>query len=292
MKHTGTLYVVATPIGNLEDITARALRILGEVDLIAAEDSRQSRKLLDRYGISKPLLAHHQHNQSKSSAKLIEKLIGGKSIALICDAGTPLISDPGTILVRNAHQNGIRVVPVPGASALSSALSVCGLEFNTVHFEGFLPSRHRARIERLEELVNLESALIFFEAPHRIVQSLEDMVEVLGAGRKACLAREMTKLHEQVRVNKLEQLCALVRENPQQLKGEFVVITEPMARSTHEIDANVERTLSILIEELTPRKAVEVTAKVFGLSRNALYKRSLELQAQNVSDSNDDTSEN
>ena len=276
----GTLYIVGTPIGNLDDISARAINTLSAVDVIAAEDTRQSRKLLDRYGIKTPLVAYHQHNESSTTTKLIDRLQTGQRIALVCDAGTPLISDPGVHLVKAAHQNSIQVIPIPGASALSCALSVCGLDICPFHFEGFLPARRTARTKRLQQLAKLQSALVFFEAPHRILQSLEDMVEVLGAERQACFAREMTKLHEQVQFHELAQLAQTLRINAEQLKGEFVVIVASESQPIRDIDTQVEHTLEILIAELSARKAVEITAKIFGIRRNRLYQRSLELQAK------------
>lgn len=290
MDQTGTLYIVGTPIGNLEDISARALRTLEEVDMIAAEDTRQSRKLLTRYGITTPLVAHHQHNQSRSTDSLLKQLLKGQHIALISDAGTPLVSDPGETLVNDAHQHGIQVVPIPGASALSAALSVCGLDINPVYFEGFLPARNAGRKQRLQQLADHQCALVFFEAPHRIMQSLDTMIEVFGVNRQACIAREMTKLHEQVQVDKLANLKQLFCDNSEFLKGEFVVIIAPPDKAKREIDAEVERTLEILIEEMSPRKAAEVTAKIHGVSRNALYKYTLQLQSEASSDSNTETS--
>ena len=211
MKPLGHLYIVATPIGNLADISVRALEVLKNVDVIAAEDTRQSRKLLSHFGIKTPVIAHHQHNETKSTLKLHQRLLDGESIALVSDAGTPLVSDPGATLVKSAHENGIRVIPIPGASAVSSALSVCGLKFRQFHFEGFLPSSSGDRKRRIRQLSELDSALVFFEAPHRIVASLEDLTDTLGRAREVCIAREMTKVYESIRVGKLgditEQVC-------------------------------------------------------------------------------------
>ncbi len=280
MKSPGNLYIVATPIGNLADITARALEALSEVDVIAAEDTRHSRRLLAHFGIRTPLIAHHQHNQSKSAGALVQRLTAGESIALICDAGTPLISDPGAHLVKAARGNGIRVIPIPGASALSSALSVCGLELRRFHFEGFLPARQAERIRRLKELKDLDSGLVFFEAPHRIAQSLEDMAEALGENRDSCVAREMTKLHEGILHGALGQLAAEVRGNAEALKGEFVVIVGEGERSKSDIDDTVERALMILAEETSPRKAAEIASRIFDVRRNPLYRRILEMQSE------------
>ena len=280
MKPPGHLYIVATPIGNLADISARVLEVLKKVDVIAAEDTRQSRKLLGHFGIKTPVIAHHQHNEVKSALKLNQRLLDGESIALVSDAGTPLVSDPGATLVKTAHENGIRVIPIPGASAVSSALSVCGLKFRQFHFEGFLPSSSGDRKRRIRQLSELDSALVFFEAPHRIVASLEDLTDALGSAREVCIAREMTKVYESIRVGKLEDITEQVRENVDEIKGEFVVIVGPASRSKRGIDLQIDQTLNILMQELTPRKAAEITARIFGVRRNLLYQRTLELQSE------------
>jgi len=285
MTQTGTLYIVATPIGNLEDISARALKILNDVDVIAAEDTRQSRKLLQRHAINTPLLAYHQYNQSNVTVKLLERLQAGAQIALVSDAGTPLISDPGETLVASAHQLSIKVVPIPGASALSSALSVCGFRVNPMHFEGFLPTRRMARIERLKALQPLSTALVFFEAPHRIADSLQDMLQTLGEKRHACIAREMTKLHEQILVGTLKAVRHFYIDNSQHRKGEFVVIIAPPVELQHEINTDAVRTLTILLEELSARKAAELAARIHGVGRNALYRLTLQMQAEQGSNS-------
>lgn len=277
MNEPGKLYVVATPIGNLEDISPRALRVLGEVDVIAAEDTRHSRKLLDRYGISTPLVSHHQHNQSKTVGRLINRLRKGENIALISDAGTPLISDPGATLVRSAHDCGAKVIPIPGASALTCALSVCGFEISQFHFEGFLPAKRLARIQRLKELAVQNCCLVFFEAPHRIKQSLKDMAEVLGQDHPACIVREMTKLHENIHRGSVGELSQQFCDQPASRRGEFVVIVKHSAEKKREISPEVEKNLSILLDELSPKKAAKVAADIFGLGRNALYKQTLKM---------------
>src|SRR5512137_2356100 len=194
---TGTLYIVATPIGNLEDITLRALRILKEADVIAAEDTRHSQKLLSKYAIHTPLTSYHDHNKEEKAPVLVSRLMDGKNVALVSDAGTPGISDPGYFLINLAIDQKVPVVPIPGATAAIAALSISGLPTDRFVFEGFLPSRHTARIKRLEELKTEERTIIFYEAPHRIAQALDDMRTVLG-DRKAVLTRELTKVHEQV----------------------------------------------------------------------------------------------
>ncbi len=278
MKPPGILYIVATPIGNLQDISARALEILREVDLIAAEDTRHSRKLLDYFGLRKPLTSHHQHNQSKSAKRLIQRLLEGDSIAVITDAGTPLVSDPGARLVKSAHRHGVRVIPIPGPSALSAALSVCGFDFRSIHFEGFLPANQADRTRRLKQLAEIEAGLVFFEAPHRVEKSLLDMVCTLGEKRAACIAREMTKLHESIQVGELGQLAERFGLDQERRKGEFVVIIDQARLPPREIDSQVERALKILSEETSPRQAAEITAKIFNVRRNLLYRRILAWQ--------------
>ncbi len=284
MTPPGNLYIVATPIGNLQDISTRALTVLAEVDFIAAEDTRHSRRLLDNFGINTPMVAYHQHNQSKRGKKLIQQLLEGASVAVVTDAGTPLIADPGAQLVKHAHQQGIQVIPIPGASALSAALSICGFDIGRFHFEGFLPARQNERLRRLQQLKELTVALVFFEAPHRIVQSLDNMTQVFGAKRLACLAREMTKIHETVRVDRLAQLVRQTQNNQPQRKGEFVVIVEPDQPPLHVITPQVEQAIKILSEELSPRKAAAIAAKIFGLRRNLVYRQVLTWQNESPDD--------
>lgn len=284
MNKHGKLYVVATPIGNLEDISPRALRALHEADLIAAEDTRHSRKLLRRYGISTPLVPHHRHNQPKSVSRLINRLQKGQSIALISDAGTPAISDPGATLVRNARECGARVIPIPGASALTCALSVCGFEVSEFHFAGFLPAKRSARVRRLKDLAAQNCCLVFFEAPHRIKQSLADMSEALGHEQPACIVREMTKIHESLHHGSIGELSREFGSHPESPRGEFVVIVRNSPAPEQEIDAQVRKSLSILLDELSPKKAAQVAAAVFGLNRNALYKQTLKMHRAGTED--------
>ncbi len=278
MTATGTLYVVATPIGNLEDMTLRAIRILGEVDVIAAEDTRHSQKLLQRFGISTSVIPFHQHNQAKQSGRLIRILLSGKDIAMICDAGTPLISDPGRALVDAAHEHEISLVPIPGASALTCALSVFGLPTEKLMFVGFLPSRQSERLTQLRQLSAHRGSLLFFEAPHRIVQSLKDMCETFGDDCRAGIAREMTKLHEVVRTGSLAQLLELVNRNAEHRKGEFVIGIDNSGYQDVEDHESIDRMLEILMEETSASKSAELLARMRGTSRNALYKRALQIK--------------
>ena len=284
---SGTLYIVATPIGNLEDMTPRALRVLSEVDLIAAEDTRHSGKLLRHFGIHTEMFALHEHNERDQAPKLIDWLRGGKSIALISDAGTPLISDPGFALVRAAHLATVPVVAIPGASALVAALSVSGLPSDRFVFEGFLPARGPARRAALERLRAEARTLIFYESPHRILESLHDLAEVFGAEREATIARELTKQFETVRAGKLGELLAWVTRHDEQQLGEFVLLVHGAPRANEDTDESVEaeRVLRILLQELPVSQAAELAAHITGAAKNRLYKRALTMRA----DRGDDT---
>ena len=224
---SGTLYIVATPIGNLEDITLRAIRILKEADVIAAEDTRHTQKLLNKFDIHTPLTSYHDHNKEEKAPVLVSRLLEGKNVALVSDAGTPGISDPGYFLINLAIDQKIPVVPIPGATAAIAALSVSGLPTDRFVFEGFLPSKHTARLKRLEELAKEERTIIFYEAPHRILQTLEDMHTVLG-DRKAVLTRELTKVHEQIIRAALSEVKKQLEAGS--MKGEFTIICRHLRR--------------------------------------------------------------
>jgi 16S rRNA (cytidine1402-2'-O)-methyltransferase len=276
-----TLYVVATPIGNLEDMTPRAVRVLSSVDVIAAEDTRHSAKLMRHFGIPTKMVALHEHNERTQVPKLLDWLRSGKSIALISDAGTPLISDPGYPLVRAAHEAGIAVVAVPGASAVIAALSISGLPSDRFAFEGFLPARSVTRRAALERLCAESRTLIFYEAPHRIMECLQDMVDVFGADREATIARELTKQFETVRAGKLAALHAWMTRHDEQQRGEFVVLVHGAARSEEstEESAQAERILLILLEELPVSQAADLAARITGAPKNQLYRKALTLRA-------------
>jgi len=277
----GTLYVVATPIGNLLDISARALEVLRAVSLVAAEDTRHSRKLLAHYGIGTPLVALHEHNERDITQRLLQRLAAGDDIALISDAGTPLISDPGFYLVRAVRQARARVVPVPGASALIAALSVAGLPTDRFYFEGFLPSRQAARRQRLQELRAVPVTLVFYESSHRICACLADMAAVFGAEREATLARELTKTFETIRHGTLGELLAWVEADSNQQKGEFVVLVQGApAADPAVIDAAAAQVLEVLLAELPLRQAAVLAAKITGLPKNRLYDYGLTLKAK------------
>jgi 16S rRNA (cytidine1402-2'-O)-methyltransferase len=281
MPNAGTLYVVATPIGNLEDMTPRAIRILSEVDLIAAEDTRHSGKLLKHFGIEAKTEALHEHNERSQVPRLIEILQAGKSIAFITDAGTPLVSDPGFHLVRSARQAGLTVIPVPGACAAIAALSAAGLPSDRFVFEGFPPAKSAARRAVFEKLREETRTLIFYESPHRILESLKEMTEIFGPGREAVLARELTKQFETVHNGTLTELSEWVNRDPHQQLGEFVILIHGVPRAEREaVDEEAERVLRILLEELPVSQAAALAAKVTGLKKNRLYEYALNLKGE------------
>lgn len=267
----GTLYVVATPIGNLEDISARALRILREADRIACEDTRQTRKLLDRYGIARPLVSYHEHNEQQRSEELLAELAAGRNIALVSDAGTPLIADPGYRLVERAREHGIPVSPVPGPSALLAALSASGLATDAFLFQGFLPARQNARRRMLENLKPVEATLVFYETPHRILDTLQDIAEILG-NRSMVLARELTKIHEEFLRGTAQELLALLSRRPA-IKGEITVMIA-RAEAPAADDLPLESAVAELINEGMPRmQALKTVARRRGLSKREVYKQ-------------------
>jgi 16S rRNA (cytidine1402-2'-O)-methyltransferase len=279
VSDTGTLYVVATPIGNLEDMSPRARRTLSEADLIAAEDTRHSGRLLRHFGIGTKTEAIHEHNERSQVPRLVEILKGGKSIAFITDAGTPLVSDPGFHLVRAARQAGIRVVPVPGACAAIAALSAAGLPSDRFVFEGFPPAKSAARRAVFEKLREESRTLIFYESPHRILESMKDMSEVFGPGREAVLARELTKQFETVRAGGLEELREWAGRDADQQLGEFVILIHGVPRSEREVvDEEAGRVLKILLDELPVSQAAALAARITGLKKNKLYEYALTLR--------------
>lgn len=272
----GILYVVATPIGNLDDITARAVQVLGSVDCILAEDTRHSRRLLDHIGVNRPLQALHEHNERAVGERIVSRLLSGETMALISDAGTPLISDPGYPLVAACREQGVRVVPVPGASALIAALSVAGLPTDRFRFEGFLQRRGSARAAQLQSLAAETATLVFYESSHRIEEALVAMVDAFGAERQAVVARELTKLHETIQGGELGTLLQWTRDDDNQRKGEFVVMVAGAQEQDAEL-ADADRVLRILLDELPVKRAAALTSRITGLARNRLYQRALEL---------------
>ena len=271
------LYVVATPIGNLGDITQRALAVLGSVDLIAAEDTRHTGLLLQHFAINAQLFALHDHNEQSKADILIAKLKDGHSIALVSDAGTPLINDPGYHLVRRCREEGIRVIPLPGACAAITAMSAAGLPSDRFCYEGFLPAKTKSRCDTLRSLEEEPRTLIFYESTHRLLDSLQDMVTVWGPERYVVLARELTKTWENIKGAPVGELLAWVKEDEVRRKGEMVLIVEGhKVQSDEAIPSEALRTLALLQKELPLKKAAALTAEIHGVKKNALYKYALE----------------
>ena len=274
----GVLYVVATPIGNLADISQRALAVLAGVDFIAAEDTRHSGRLLQHYQITSKTLALHDHNERDRAPDVVARLMQGKSVALISDAGTPLISDPGFHLVRLARESGIKVMPVPGASAMIAALSAAGLPSDRFVFEGFLPSKSTARKKRLEAMGMETRTLIFYEAPHRLLDTLADMVAVLGADRHVVLARELTKTFETIKSDAAAALLEWASDDPDQQKGEVVLLVAGVSVAEDDVpDGEAQRILKILLDELPLSQASALAAKITGGKKKPLYQLGLSL---------------
>jgi 16S rRNA (cytidine1402-2'-O)-methyltransferase len=271
MLTPGTLHVVATPIGNLGDLSPRALDTLRNVAAVCAEDTRHTRQLLSHFGLERPLLALHQHNEDAQAAQLVARMVAGESLALVSDAGTPLVSDPGYRLVSAARAAGVRVSPVPGACAAIAALSVAGLPSDRFVFEGFLPAKSSARRERLSRLASETRTLMFYESAHRIEEALEDMASVFGPVRRAVIARELTKLFETVLDGSLAALKTRVSTDADQRKGEFVVIVEGVGEDTDARIAEGQRLYAKLSEYLKPSQAAKLAAELSGAPRKALY---------------------
>ena len=271
--------MVATPIGNLQDITLRALEILKTVDVIAAEDTRHSAQLLGHFGIQAKLTALHEHNERVAGEKLIAQIQAGLSVALISDAGTPAISDPGALLVNLAHQAGVRVVPIPGANAAITALSASGLLMPRFLFIGFLPAKGSHRKQVLEAISDVPATVVFYEAPHRVLESVEDLAAVLGGERQITFARELTKTFETIYNCKLGEALAWLQADPNQQRGEFVLLVEGMpVKDEQAISPEAQRTLELLLAELPLKQAVKLATDITGSKKNALYDMALALQ--------------
>jgi len=271
----GTLYIVATPIGNLGDISTRALDVLAQVDIIACEDTRHTGKLLSAFAIKNKTLSMHDHNERQRQEYIASLLQEGKSIALVSDAGTPLISDPGFHLVRHCRSLGLAVSPVPGACAAISALSVAGLPTDRFSFEGFLPSKSGARQSALLALANEKRTMVFYDAPRRAIDTVKDIVTTLGGERYVVIARELTKTFETVHSNTAENLLAWLEQDPNQLKGEMVLIIEGYKPDANEISAEAIKTLKLLLAEMKPKTACGITAEIHGVKKNDLYEIAL-----------------
>jgi 16S rRNA (cytidine1402-2'-O)-methyltransferase len=279
---SGKLYVVATPIGNLADFSFRAIEVLKQVELIAAEDTRHARLLLQHYGINKPLISLHQHNEDKASQGLVDRMLAGESIALVSDAGTPLLSDPGLPLVKLAKQQSVEVSPIPGACALIAALSASGMALSRFSFEGFLPRTSSARKNFFQEKLNDTSTWAFYESSHRIQAALEDMLSVFPADHQIVIAREITKLHETIVKDSLANLLLRVQNEENMRKGEFVVIVDgvTVTEESQEISDEEMRILSLLLKQCSIKTAVALAVEITGQRKKLLYQAALDLQQQ------------
>ena len=275
---TGILFIVATPIGNLDDITFRAVEILKSIDILLAEDTRHSKKLLKHLNISKPIRAFHEHNEQEKTKTIIGELYSGKSIALISDAGTPLISDPGYFLVAQAKKECLRVVPVPGPSALITALSASGLASDSFTFLGFLPSKQTARLKLLKSLVGRAETSIFYESPKRILVTLTDMYSIFGDSREVCLAKELTKIFETIHTDSIPNLIKYLNIDKSHQKGEFVILVSATDKiDIAEAEAQLDSLLPILCAEMGASKAAKIAAKITGIDKKQCYKRAIDL---------------
>ncbi|MBL8266717.1 16S rRNA (cytidine(1402)-2'-O)-methyltransferase [Steroidobacter sp.] len=274
----GTLYVVATPIGNLGDLSTRAREVLARVQLIAAEDTRHTRQLLQAFGIDTPLTSLHEHNEMHKSETLIARLLAGEAIALVSDAGTPLISDPGFNLVAAARTRGVSIAVIPGPCAAIAALSIAGLPTDRFVFEGFLPAKTAARVSRLRELIDEQRTMIFYEAPHRLLEVLRDLAAEFGAERSASVSRELTKKFETTYTGTLANLCEIAEQNADMARGEIVIIvTGHTAPKSTAQSLNADQLLRALLEELPPSQAAKIAAKLTGEKRADLYARAMQL---------------
>jgi 16S rRNA (cytidine1402-2'-O)-methyltransferase len=274
----GTLYIIATPIGNLEDISFRALSILKQVKYIAAEDTRQSKKLLNHYDITTRLISHHKFNERNNEQKLIKDLHIGHDIALISDAGTPLICDPGSGLVKSCHEAGIHVVPVPGPSALITALSASGLSCDRFVFDGFLPEKKSMRTKLFKDLLYEDRSMVFYETPHRIMATLNDIREIFSEDQIVFVARELTKKYETLYCGAVSKIKELLHENVSQQKGEFVIVIKGSDKKVPPSEKLNQKVMESLLRELPLKKAASLAAEITGESKNNMYKLGLDLQ--------------
>ena len=275
---TGTLFIVATPIGNLNDITFRAVDVLKNVDIVLAEDTRQSKKLFAHFEISTPIRAFHEHNERKKTQAIIGEICSGKSIALISDAGTPLISDPGYFLVAQAKKEGLKVVPIPGPTALITALSASGLASDSFTFLGFLPSKQTARVKLLIGLVGRTETIIFYESPKRVLATLTDMQTIFGDSREVCLAKELTKAFETIHTGSIPNLIEYLTIDQNHQKGEFVILISATNKiDLAEAEIQLDSLLPILCAEMGTSKAAKIAAKITGIDKKKCYKRAMDL---------------
>lgn len=274
----GTLYVVATPIGNINDISYRAIDILSKVDLIAAEDTRHSRKILTNFGINTKVISYHKYNEYEKCDQILDLITKGKNIALISDAGTPGISDPGDIIVSKAHKKNINVSPIPGASSVISALSVSGFASKDFKFTGFLPKKQNQKIEFLKKNINKNYSLVFFESPKRVIKTLEDLKNIYN-GKEIIITREITKIYEDIGIDSIDNWIDLYRNNQEKIKGEFVFIIPRIEQKKNTLSDNeIEDFLQLLLQNsISYKSAVQITSKYFDLNKNKIYKKHMYL---------------
>ncbi|MGM0769659.1 MAG: 16S rRNA (cytidine(1402)-2'-O)-methyltransferase [Pseudomonadota bacterium] len=280
---SGTLYIVATPIGNLDDLSPRAASVLARVAVIAAEDTRHSGRLLQHLGIQKPMLALHDHNERDRAAQVLDRLEAGEDVALVSDAGTPLISDPGYVLVRQARERGLRVSPVPGAYALIAGLSAAGLPTDRFLYAGFLPTKRGARRSELESLAAEPATLVFYESPHRILETVAEIRDVMGSERGLVLGRELTKTFETFYAGQAGEVCEAIERDPNGARGEFVVMVggAPLPATAGEAgEVNTDQLLRLLVAELPVKKVAKIVAELTGRPKNELYQRALALKPE------------
>ncbi|GAB3419922.1 16S rRNA (cytidine(1402)-2'-O)-methyltransferase [Massilia agilis] len=277
---TATLYVVATPIGNVTDITLRALHLLALADVVACEDTRKTGALLARFGMNKHMLAAHQHNEREVAAKLIARLVAGERVALVSDAGTPAVSDPGARIVDAVRAAGLRVVPLPGPSAAVTALSAAGLVNDRFYFVGFLPAKAKQREAELAELARVPATLVFYEAPHRIDECVQALAAAFEPTRQVVFARELTKLFEEIHRCPLGEAMAWIKSDANRERGEFVVLVEGAPQASDAAEADAERILQILLSECSVKQAASLAAQITGLKKNALYERALRMKGE------------
>ncbi|MCS0610148.1 16S rRNA (cytidine(1402)-2'-O)-methyltransferase [Massilia solisilvae] len=277
---TATLYVVATPIGNVTDITLRALHLLALADVVACEDTRKTGALLARFGMNKQMLAAHQHNEREVAEKLIARLVAGERVALVSDAGTPAVSDPGARIVDAVRTAGLRVVPLPGPSAAVTALSAAGLVNDRFYFVGFLPAKAKQREAELAELARVPATLVFYEAPHRIDECVQALAAAFEPSRQVVFARELTKLFEEIHRCPLGEAMAWIKSDANRERGEFVVLVEGAPQASDAAEADAERILQILLSECSVKQAASLAAQITGLKKNALYERALRMKGE------------
>ena len=276
----GDLYIVSTPIGNLKDITFRAVETLEEVDLIFSEDTRITKKLLNHLGINRRIQSLNEHNEIKKTPKILQQLSQGKSVALISDAGTPLISDPGYYLVKQAREKFFNIIPIPGCCAVIAALSVSGIATDKFYFHGFLPSSELAQLRELEKLAQRKETLIFYESVHRLQSTIDHMIRVFGGNRKAIVCKEITKLHESYLGENLSEIDKFIKNNPKKIRGEFTIIIDGSKQKQEIVDQQkMDKILLELLSEMSIKKAVKICVIVSGFSRNEIYKRAVKLKS-------------